>query len=124
MGRDLRGSGSQKQRLLGTRALNERLRKRGRMWILQHLREKPERDRMVRTPHFIGGEGRNETGREITGSREVKVEPESSRAPKRQKRDSKSQLLRIQKPGSKDLKTGAREGGREDLSLKGNRSGQ
>lgn len=90
MGRDLRGSGSQKQRLLGTRALNERLRKRGQMWILQHLREKPsERDRMVRTPHFIGGEGRNETGREDTGSREVKVEPESSRAHKRQKRDSK-----------------------------------
>lgn len=34
---------------------------------------------MVRTPYFLGGEGRNETGREGTGSREVKVkQPEDS----------------------------------------------
>lgn len=58
-----------------------------------------ERDRMVRIPHFIGGEGRNETGREDTGSREVKVEPERTRAPKRQKRDSKV-------PAPKDSETG------------------
>lgn len=58
-----------------------------------------ERDRMVKTPFFRGGEGRDETGHEDTGSREVKVEPEKTRAPKRQKRDSKV-------PAPKDSETG------------------
>lgn len=53
---------------------------------------------MVKTLYFIGSEDRNETGREDTGSREVKVEPES-RAPKRQKQNGKV-------PAPKDSETG------------------
>lgn len=43
---------------------------------------------MVRTPYFLGGEGRRETESEDTGSREVNWSSERTRAPKRLKRDS------------------------------------